>query len=310
MLFHRVLITGANGLLGQQLVHQMSAHAEYDLLATARDPQPRFPAASCGYAPLDITDHEAVKRLFDDFTPTVVINCAAMTKVDQCENEREACWSVNADAVGHLARTCRTHGARLVQVSTDFVFDGADGPYREDARPNPVNFYGRSKLAGENAVREASAGNWTIARTVLVYGTAHALSRTNIALWVIDNLRRSNPIHVVTDQWRTPTYAPDLADGIEKLVRHNKTGIYHLSGTDFLTVHDFALQVARVFDLDASLINPITSAELGQDADRPSRTGFIVLKAASEVGYKPRPVGQALRALGQHLGLPVSTPSP
>jgi len=308
MLFHRVLITGANGLLGQQLVAQMSAYAEYDILATGRDQQPRFPEASCGYAPLDITDHAAVTRLFDDFTPTVVINCAAMTQVDQCEREREACWSVNADAVTHLARTCRTQGTRLVQVSTDFVFDGADGPYREDARPNPINFYGRSKLAGENAVRDAPTDNWTIARTVLVYGTAQGLSRTNIALWVLENLRKGQPIHVVTDQWRTPTYAPDLAAGIEKLVRHKKTGIYHLSGTDFLTVYDFAQEIARVFDLDASLIQPITSEELGQKAERPERTGFIVLKAASEVGFKPRAVPQALRALGQHLGLPVTTP--
>ncbi len=310
MLFQRVLITGANGLLGQHLVARMSGFAEYDVLATGRDSGPRFPASSCGYAPLDITDYDAVARLMDDFTPTVVVNCAAMTKVDQCEQEREACWNVNADAVGNLAKACRKHSTRLVQVSTDFVFDGSSGPYREDARPNPVNFYGRSKLAGENAVREAGLDNWVIARTVLVYGTARKLSRTNIALWVIDNLREGNPIHVVTDQWRTPTYAPDLAAGIEKLVRHRKAGIYHLSGSDFLTVFDFAQALARVFDLDASLINPTTSEELNQVADRPPRTGFIVLKAASEIGYKPRSIDASLRALGRELGLSVTTPSP
>src|SRR5690606_30105480 len=118
--------------------------------------------------------------------------------------------------------------ARLIQVSTDFVFDGANGPYREDARPHPISFYGKSKLAAENAVRGAGLDQWAIARTVLVYGAGNELSRSNIALWVIDKLSKGEPIHVVTDQWRTPTYAPDLAAGLERLVRFNKGGIYHL----------------------------------------------------------------------------------
>ena len=213
MLYERVLITGANGLLGQELVALMSRFPEYDVLATGRNATPRFRNASCGYTLLDITDTEAVQRIFQDFSPGVVINCAAMTQVDGCEVAREACWTVNTVAVENLACQCHRIGARFVQVSTDFVFDGEDGPYREADRPRPVNFYGKAKLAAENVAREAGIDKWAIARTVLVFGTGEALRRSNFVLWVIDKLSKGEPIRVVTDQWRTPTYAPDLAAG-------------------------------------------------------------------------------------------------
>ncbi len=308
MLYQRVLITGANGLLGQALVTWMSRFPEYDVLATGRHPVPRFDGASCGYVPLDVTDPEGVRRLFQDFTPTVVINCAAMTQVDGCEAARNACWKVNAEAVDYLARRCHTLGARLVQVSTDFIFDGQDGPYREDDRPHPVNFYGKSKLAAENATREAGLDAWAIARTVLVYGSGHDLRRANIALWVIDKLSQGEAIHVVTDQWRTPTYAPDLAQGIERIVRFGKTGVFHLSGRELVSIYTFAQTVARIFDLDGSLILPTDGTRFRQLAARPPRTGFIILKAETELGYRPHTLIDALRDLGTCLGLPVTTP--
>ncbi len=308
MLYQRVLITGANGLVGQELVGLLSGFPEYDVLATGRDVAPRFEGGSCGYVALDVTSPREVRRIFQDFSPSVVVNCAAVTQVDQCEQDREPCWAANATSVEYLAKQCDVTGARLIQVSTDFVFDGADGPYREDARPDPVNFYGRSKLAAENAVRGARLGNWAIARTVLVYGTGHNLGRSNIVLWVIDKLSKGEPIQVVNDQWRTPTYAPDHAAGIERNVRYGKTGIFHLSGREFLTVYDFALRVADAYDLDASLISPTASAGLSQPAARPPKTGFIILKAETEIGYKPRTIPQALRHLGQRLGLPIGAP--
>lgn len=307
MLYNRILITGANGLLGQALVARMSRFPEYDVLATGRDDAPRFRGSSCGYAPLDITKPSEVKALFNDFTPNVVVNCAAMTEVDRCDEERSACWAVNARAVQHLAEQCQEHGARLVQVSTDFVFDGEDGPYREDARPNPVNYYGRSKLAAENAARGAGMSKWAIVRTILLYGTGRALGRSNFVLWLLDELMNGNPVHIVTDQWRTPTYVEDLAIGIERLVHYEKTGVYHLSGRELLSIYDFALTVADVFGQDPSLIHPVTSDYFDTAAPRPPRTGFIVLKAETELGYKPRPLREALRHLGNKLDLPVTS---
>ncbi|MFQ5568585.1 MAG: dTDP-4-dehydrorhamnose reductase [Rhodothermales bacterium] len=307
MLYQRVLITGANGMLGQELVTLMSRFPHYDVLATGRNGTPRFKGASCGYAPLDITACDDVRRLFQDFTPSVVINCAAMTQVDRCEEDKEACWKINAEAVEHLARQCRTGGTRLVQVSTDFVFDGENGPYREGDRPSPVNFYGKAKLAAENAAREAGLDEWAIARTVLVYGTGEALPRSNIALWIINTLSKGEAIHVVTDQWRTPTYAPDLAAGIERIVQYGKRGIFHLSGRELISIYDFAHAVAQTFDLDASLIHPTDGTRFKQRAARPPRTGFIILKAETELGYKPRSIKKALQHLGSRLGLPVTT---
>ena len=308
MLYKRVLVTGANGLLGQALVRLMSNYPEYDVLATGRDDAPRFAADSCGYTPLDITEPSDLHSTFQDFAPDVVVNCAAMTQVDRCEQEREACWRVNAQAVERLAQECRASDVRLVQVSTDFVFNGDDGPYREDARPDPVNYYGKSKLAAENAVREAGLDRWTIARTVLVYGTAEQMKRSNIVLWVLKELSAGNTIDVVTDQWRTPTYVADLAGGIERIVRYDKSGLYHLSGRELLSVYDFAHQVAKAFDLDRSLIHPTDSTEFKQPAPRPPRTGFIILKAETELGYKPRPLPQALDHLKTRLDWPASTP--
>ncbi|MFK7845782.1 MAG: NAD(P)-dependent oxidoreductase [Rhodothermales bacterium] len=307
MLYKRVLITGANGLLGQELVKVMSQHADYDILATGRDIDARFPTTSCGYVSLDITNHTDVKNLFIDFTPDVVINCAALTNVDQCEQERQACWDINCDAVEHIIRRCKQHTSKLIQVSTDFVFDGKHGPYREEDRPNPQNFYGRSKLAAENAIRKAGLRNWAIARTVLVYGTGDDLRRSNIVLWAINQLSSGNTIRIVDDQWRTPTYAPDLAEGLQRLVRYEKNGVYNLSGRDFLSMYDFVQIVASVFDLDASLIDRADMSSFSQTAIRPQKTGFIILKAESEFGFKPKSVEKALAHLGARLGLPVST---
>ncbi|GMQ82977.1 MAG: dTDP-4-dehydrorhamnose reductase [Rhodothermia bacterium] len=301
MLYQRVLVTGANGLLGQELVHQMSSRPDYDVLATAREDEPKFSGGSCGYVPLDVTDEKDVSSVFQDFSPDVVVNCAALTEVDRCESEREACWQVNADAVNTLAKQCLTSGSRIIQVSTDFIFDGLEGPYKESDRPNPLSYYGRSKLAGENGARRAGMEHWAIARTVLVFGAGENLSRSNFVLWVIDQLSRGESIRVVTDQWRTPTYAPDLAQGIERIVRLQKQGVYHISGREMFSIHELAIAVAEAFDLDQELIVPTDGSEFTQPAIRPPRTGFLVLKAETELGYKPHSLQDALQDLSRRL---------
>ncbi|MES3629396.1 MAG: dTDP-4-dehydrorhamnose reductase [Longimonas sp.] len=303
MLYNRVLITGANGLLGQALTKRLSQLPEYDVLATARDDAPRFDTGSCGYAPLDITRADDIEALFDDFTPNVLVNCAAMTDVDGCAEDKDACWATNATAVEQLADACRRHGTRLVQVSTDFVFDGEDGPYTEDARPNPVNYYGRSKLAGENAVRASGIAKWAIVRTVLVYGTGTNLGRGTIVTWLMQKLEAGEPVHIVTDQWRTPTYVNDLARGIERVLHLEKTGVYHVSGRELVSIYDLATTVAEVCNYDASLITPVTSDFFGDAVPRPPRTGFIILKAETELGYRPTPLRGALRSVAEELGV-------
>lgn len=294
MLYNRVLITGANGLLGQALVRRMSASPEYDVLATARDDSPRFENASCGYTPVDVTNPSAVKAVFQNFTPNVVVNCAALSDVSACEENRNEAWAVNARAVKRLAKHCSDTGARLVQVSTDFVFNGKRGPYDEKARPDPVNYYGRTKLAAENAVREAGRSNWAIVRTVLLYGTGRDLRRSNIVLRAMDTLSKGERMHIVDDQYRTPTFVDDLAAGIERLVHFEKKGIYHLSGRELVSVYELACTAARVFGLDDSLIEPVPSDYFDDAVKRPLRTGFIILKAETELGYDPHALEDGL----------------
>jgi dTDP-4-dehydrorhamnose reductase len=291
LLPRRVLVTGANGLVGRELVERLGASPDYDVLATGHSLRPRFETASVGYTALDVTDAGAVARIFQDFAPDTVVNLAAMTDVDRCEAERDRCWAVNADAVETLARLCLRTGARLVQVSTDFVFDGlADTLYREDDRPAPVNFYAKAKLAGENAARGAGTDRWAVARTALVFGRPDPSGRSNFVLWVRGRLRRGE----LTDQWRTPSYAPDVAAGLERLVRFGKSGLFHVAGREYLSVYDFAVRIARAYGLDEALIAPTDATQFQQKAARPPRTGLLILRAETELGYRPRTLDEAL----------------
>ncbi len=298
MATERILITGANGLLGQELVRQLSRRDSYELLATGQNPASRLKEPlDHSYESLDICDLERARKIFREFSPEYVINCAAMTTVDGCENERDACWRVNAEAVGSLAKLCHGRGAHLIQLSTDFVFNGREGPYYEHDRPDPVNFYGRSKLAGENAARAAGMGKLTIIRTNVVYGRSNGLSRPDFVQWVIKNLTRKHPIQVYTDQWRTPSYTYDLAMGILRLVHFRKSGVYNLSGREFLSMYEFAQSIAEAFDLDSTLITPIVQQDKPQLAQRPERTGLVILKSETELDYRPLSLKEALAHL-------------
>src|SRR5688572_28977858 len=209
-LLPRVLVTGADGLVGQALVRHLSAWPDCDILATGLDAEPRSSARAGGYTPLDVRDAEALEALFLDFGPTSVVHCAALSRVETCEDRREEAWEINVDATADVAARCHRHGSRLILLSTDFLFDGSAGPYAEDAAPRPVNYYGRTKLAAENAIRASKLRRWAIVRTSLVYGRGEHLSRTNLATLVARTLGAGETLLAAADQWRTPTYAPDL----------------------------------------------------------------------------------------------------
>jgi dTDP-4-dehydrorhamnose reductase len=301
----RVLITGANGLLGQALIDRLYGTETYELLATSRDTHSYHPSEP-RHKTLDITDHPQVEEVLDTYAPDVLVNCAAMTQVDACETRQEACWKVNASAVGHLTEVCHERDIHLVHLSTDFIFDGAEGPYGEDDAPAPVNYYGAAKLAGERAIQDSPLERWTIARTVLVYGTAERLKRSNIALWVIDELSNGRSVSIVNDQWRTPTYVPDLAGGIQRIIDREAFGVYHLSGPELVSVFEFARRIAGVFGFDEDLVQPTTSEALGQEARRPPKTGFVIDKAERKLGFQPHSIESALQDLGTALDLPTT----
>ncbi|MCS7012820.1 MAG: dTDP-4-dehydrorhamnose reductase [Chloroherpetonaceae bacterium] len=292
-MYKRVLITGANGLVGQKLVEVFSRDRQFDLLVCARQPAPYNALASFGYLSLDITQRGAVKELIWNFSPDYIINAAAFTDVDACEREKELSWKANVTAVENLLAGARLVEACVVQISTDYIFDGKAGPYDETALPNPLNYYGREKLAAENAVR-ASGENWLIVRTNVVYGVAPRVKK-NFAIWLTQELKNRRPVTVVDDQYGNPTLADDLARGIYELVRWGKRGVYHIAGADYLSRYEFALKLAEVFGFDKSLITPIKTADLNQLAPRPLQSGLITIKAQSELGINFLGVEESLR---------------
>ncbi|MDP5119961.1 MAG: SDR family oxidoreductase, partial [Spirosomaceae bacterium] len=274
----RILITGSNGLLGQKLVELLIENDEVAVIATARGKN-RLPfSKGYEYRPMDITNAEQVLAVINETSPDVVINTAAMTNVDQCETDKENCWQQNVKAVEYLAAACKHNDAFLLHLSTDFIFDGTDGPYDETAEANPVSFYGWSKWAAEKLLLHSDI-RYAIARTVLVYGIAHDMSRSNIILWVKNSLESGKNINVVTDQWRTPTLAEDLAKGCALIAEKEAEGIFNISGKDFLTPYEMAIKTADYFKLDKSLIAEADGSTFTQTAKRPPRTGFILDKA-------------------------------
>ena len=295
----KILVTGSNGLLGQKLTELLENDKSVELIATAAKPS-ALPISQGKFSLLDITDAAAVDRLVDEVRPDVIINTAAMTQVDQCEVQREACWKANVSAVENLVKAAKRNSVHLVHVSTDFIFDGTKELLDENAVPKPVNYYGESKLAGEKVILESYI-SWSILRTVLVFGITKDMSRSNIVLWVKKNLEQGKTIQVVNDQWRTPTLAEDLAMGCYLAAKKRAKGIYNISGKDYLSVYDIAIRTAEFFKLDKSLIKETDSTNFTQPARRPPRTGFVIDKARQELGYEPRSFDEGLRVLASQI---------
>lgn len=295
----KILITGANGLLGYKLVQLLSKQSDIQTIATGRKMISDLPA-NVTFHQLDITDSKQTGNLISQLKPQVIINTAAMTQVDQCETERELCWKSNVTGVENLINACTKNQTHLVHVSTDFIFDGSHGPLDETAIPKPVNHYGESKLAAEKLLQQSSI-SWTILRTVLVFGVTPDMSRSNIVLWVKKSLEDGKTIHVVNDQWRTPTLAEDLAMGCYLAAKKKAKGIYHISGEEMMTPYDIAIQTADFFKLDKSLIHATDSSKFKQPAVRPLKTGFIITKAKNELGYQPRSFKEGLALMASQL---------
>ena len=291
----KILITGTNGLLGQKLVEHYQNDPAVEVIATGKGKNRNSPG-NYHYAPMDITSENQVNATIGRTVPDVIINTAAMTNVDQCETEKEACWKLNVTAVENLVNACATNSSFLIHLSTDFVFDGKNGPYKEEDLPNPLSYYAESKLSAEK-ILEASDIKWAVVRTVLVYGIAQDMSRSNIILWVKQNLENGRPIKVVNDQWRTPTLAEDLARGCALIAEKKEAGIFHISGKDMLTPYEMAIKTALFFKLNSSLIEKVDGSVFTQPAKRPTKTGFKLDKSRDVLGYEPVTFTEGLNIL-------------
>jgi dTDP-4-dehydrorhamnose reductase len=285
------LIFGANGLLGQSLLQVL--RSDYEILAAGSKEKMVLELPGIHYVRCDLGDRETVMRTVKNFIPNYIINAAAFTDVDGSETQKEACWRANATAVGYLAEAALRINARLIHVSTDYVFDGSAAPYTEESRPQPLGYYGRAKLAGENALL-GSGAQYAIARTMVLYGGGKKL-RPNFVTWLMAQLQMGKPVRIVTDQFGNPTLASELAVALRQLAESGRTGVYHICGAETISRYAFAAQIAKVFELNEKLITPATTAELEQAAKRPANSGFDISKAVRELGISMSNVEGGLR---------------
>ncbi len=297
---NKVVITGSNGLLGQSLLNLFLKEKDnYNVFGFSRGKN-RSGRIDFTYISLDITNKEKLTEEILKIQPQFIINTAAMTQVDACETNKEACDLLNVDVVKWLVDISKILKSHLIHISTDFIFDGKKGFYKETDEPNPLSYYGLSKLKSEEVLVNSTI-NFTILRTILVYGKVFDMSRSNIVLWVKEMSENNKEITIVDDQYRTPTYVEDLALACKVSVDKKATGIYNISSNKLLSIYEIAKQIAQVFDLDETLIKPISTATLNQTAPRPVKTGFDLSKTNKDLNLFPKSFKEGLQRFKETL---------
>ena len=283
----KVVITGSNGLLGQSLLNLLLNEKEnYQVFGFSRGNN-RSGRTDFEYVSIDITQEKELKTELLKIRPDFIINTAAMTQVDDCETNKKECDILNVDVVKWLKEVAEEINSHIIHISTDFIFDGKKGYYKEDDEPNPLSYYGLSKLKSEEILINSTI-NFTILRTILVFGKVYDMSRSNIVLWVKQMLENKKEVTIVDDQYRMPTYAEDLALACKLAMDKKAKGIYHISSNQLLSIYEIAKQIAQVFELDENLIIPISTSTLNQTAPRPEKTGFDLTKTRSVLGLYPK----------------------
>ncbi len=296
----KILITGSNGLLGQKIVKRCIKH-RVPFIATSKGVNRNPECPEGNYISLDLQQSDEVKKLVSDQKPTAIIHTAALTNVDYCEANPEECHQVNVVASRILYEAAKSIQAHFELLSTDFVFDGENGPYKEEDPVNPLSVYAQSKVDAENDLINdpEKYKNWSIARTIIVYGTGFGLSRSNMILWALEALPKGEVMKLVDDQFRAPTWADDLAYGCLEIVLRDQKGIFHLSGPVTRPVNKIVEEVGEALGLTNLNIETISSSTLNQAAKRPPRTGFDLSKAEKLLDYHPMDIQETIPLL-QH----------
>jgi len=289
-----ILITGANGFAGYYFVKKL-LEQNHTVIATGKG-ESRLPFSNHPnfvYEEMDFTNPYSIDSVFNKYKPDVVIHSGAISKPDDCEKDQVLAYMVNVEGTVHLMMNAAEYKSFFIFISTDFVFDGKTGMYKEDDERQPMNYYGRTKMEAENAVMDYEY-DWSIVRTVLVYGKPQA-GRNNILTVVKNKLEKGEGYNVFNDQVRTPTYVEDLTAAVSKIIDNKATGIYHISGEEVLTPYQMAIEAASFLNLDKSLLKKVVAADMHQLAIRPLKTGFNIDKAKKELGFKPTPFSEGLR---------------
>ena len=278
----RVLVIGGSGLVGYK-INELFSGDEFEVFSTYHQ---QVMAGDQWYQ-MDMTDLDQVSNVFEKINPDVVVLAAAFTDVDGCEKHKKLAFQVNVLGTKKVAQIAEKHHARLVYLSTDYVFNGNTGKYVEDDLVDPLNYYGKTKLLGEAQVK-AWCSEYLICRTSVVYG----VNKSNFALWLVDALSHGNKVRIVDDQYVSCTYNVDLADQIAALLKQQATGVFHTAGGERISRYDFALQLSDMFGFDTGLITPVSIVDVDWAAQRPVDSSLDVSKITT---YKqPLSVKEAL----------------
>ncbi len=282
----KFLVTGSSGLVGSQVVEDLTEQ-NHIVYSCYHNEKPLYGIPIM----LDLTDHDKIIQTIQEAEPDVIIHLAAMTNVDLCETEKEISLQINSKATEILAKQAVNQNAFFIYMSTDYIFDGVDGMKKEDDLPNPLGFYGKSKLEGESKLNKL-ASNWCIMRTSTPFGI-HP-KKKSFPLWVKENLELNKKIPVLIDQYTSPTFVPNLSKMIIEIATRQITGIIHLAGATRISRYELAKMIAENLNLDKTLIKPTTINEMKWKALRPKDSSLDVSKATKILNEKPQTIEQSL----------------
>ncbi|WP_312337509.1 SDR family oxidoreductase [Sphingobacterium sp.] len=295
----KVLVTGSNGFLGQKVVDLLAKKEQYDVIAISKGPNRNPNQVDYAFFQVDLSDRTKLTDFLAEHTFDAIVHTAAVTSVEACEADQVACQILNVDLVEYLASYCKAHQSQLIHLSTDFVFDGKKGTtYNELDAANPQSEYGKSKYASEQVIVQSNC-HYVILRTILVYGINADPNRSNLVLWAKSKLSKNEPIKVVNDQWRMPTFVDDLAYACQLAIDREAQGIFHISGSELMSISEAVYKIADYWNLDKGLISEISAASIGQAENRPRHTGFDLTKSKAELGYVPTSFIDSLAIIDQ-----------
>ena len=285
----KLLVTGASGLLGEKTA-QLALKKGHDVYSTSKERPTNFGTP----IKLDLTNEGEISKIVSKLNPEAIIHSAAYTDVDGCETNRDLAWKINAEATKHIALASVGINAHITCVSTDYVFDGEKGLYTEEDKPNPISYYGYTKLKGEEFVKE-NATKWCIARPSVIYGWS--VYRQNFATWLISSLHEKKEVKALKDQYISPTFNTNLAQMLLEITERKITGILHTAGDTRISRCEYAMKLAEVFNLNTDLIKPAKMDEMSWKAKRPSDSSLNVSKASAVLNSKPLKLNQALKMM-------------
>ena len=288
----KLLITGINGFLGRHLTNYLAGKG-FSVIATGRNNVKGEVLNSVKFISADLLNTQQSFEMVNELQPYVIIHTAAMSKPDECEQQKELCLQTNLEATKTLANAAKQVNAKFIFISTDFVLGEGDS-HTETSTPNPLNFYAQSKLMAETYIQQ-HLDNFSIIRPVLIYGKHIEGIRNTFIDWVQQSLQAGKQIKVVNDQFRTPTFVDDICFGIERIINLDKTGIYHLAGEQILTPYTMAIKIANHLQLDSSLITAVDENSFPEPVKRAKRSIANIDKAKAELGYVPLSFDEGLR---------------